>query len=130
KGGALALDVPQRHTRWSGNIDPAAFRRECGSDAGISSLCLASSRHPVTEDCRTSNQRNRCRICRSHSRTPLVLPVAGESVRLVLLGLGFCHSLCGVRDNTPLCPGAPCHNPFYRAAVVGPLIVLWHSPGD
>src|SRR6266487_1186902 len=130
KRGGLGLDVPQRHPCWGGDFDSAAFGRERGRDAGVSRLRLAASPHSVIRKRRAGRKRHRCRVRHAHRWARPVLPVAREPARRVSLGLGVCHSLRRVRNNTPVCPETSRHGPPRRDTVVGFVVVLLHPPGD
>src|SRR6476660_6728372 len=130
KKGKLGLDVPQRHPCWGGDFDSAAFGRERGRDAGMSRLRLAGSPHSVIRKRRASRKQHRCRVRHAHRGARPVLPVTREPARRVSLGLGVCHSLRRVRNNTPVCPETSRHGPPWRNTVVGFVVVLLHPPGD
>ena len=59
-----------------------------------------------------------------------VLRIAGEPARRVSMDLGVCHSLRRVRNNTPVCPETSRHGPPRCDTLLGPVVVLWHPPGD
>ena len=102
----------------------------CGRDAGMPRLRLADSSHSVAGKRCASRQRHRGRIPRPHRGARPVLPIAGEPARRVSMDLGVCHSLRRVRNNTPVCPETSRHGPPRCDTLLGPVVVLWHPPGD
>src|SRR5512132_550869 len=129
KKGKLGLDVSQRRACRGGNADPAAFRRKRGHDPGMSRLRMADSSHSVAGKRCASRQRHRCRIPRPHRGARPVLPIAREPARRVSMGLGVCHSLRRVPNNTPVCPETSRYGPPWCDTLLGSVVVLWHPPG-
>ena len=75
----FGFDVSQWRPGRGSNIDPAAFGRDLGRNAGVSRLWLAHSPQPLVRTCFGSRQRCRDWIHCGDCGTGLVLPVAGKS---------------------------------------------------